>query len=217
VRIEAVRIEHHREALGIGESEPRLSWSVHAPGGWSQHAYEIEVADPATGAVSFSGRVADADSRLRCWPAGPLRSRDRRSVRVRVWGSPTEPPSPWSAPVVAEAGLLRAGDWTARWVSPPFAVPASTAGPAFLLRREFTAGKPVRRARAYATAHGVYEMELNGRRVGSQVLAPGWTSYHHRLRYQTYDVTGQLRNGANVIGAYLADGWFRGRIGFQGG
>jgi alpha-L-rhamnosidase len=212
-----VRIEHHREALGIGESKPRLSWSVHAPGGWSQHAYEVEVADPATGAVRSSGRITDADSNLRCWPADPLRSRDRRSVRVRVWGPRTEPPSPWSAPVAVEAGLMRTEDWTARWVSPPFAAPASAVRPAFLLRREFTVAKPVRRARVYATAHGVYDLELNGQRVGSQVLAPGWTSYHDRLRYQTYDVTERLRRRGNVIGAYLADGWFRGRVGFQGG
>ena len=217
VQIEGVRIEHHRDALGIGESEPRLSWRVRAPDDWSQHAYEVELADPDTGAAWSSGRIADADSCLRCWPADPLRSRDRRSVRVRVWGRPTGPPSPWSAPVRLEAGLLRAADWAARWVSPPSAAPASAVSPAFLLRREFAVGKHVRRARAYATAHGVYELELNGQRVGSQVLAPGWTSYHHRLRYQTYDVTGQLRAGANVIGAYLADGWFRGRIGFQGG
>jgi alpha-L-rhamnosidase len=217
VQVEEVRIEHHRGALGIGESQPRLSWLLNAPDGWSQHAYEIEVADPDTGQAWSSGQITDADSNLRCWPADPLRSRDRRSVRVRVWGPGTEPPSPWSAPVTAEAGLLQAADWTARWISPPSAAPAAAASPAFLLRREFAVGKPVRRARAYATAHGVYDLELNGQRVGSQVLAPGWTSYHHRLRYQTYDVTGQLRDGANVIGAYLADGWFRGRIGFQGG
>jgi alpha-L-rhamnosidase len=215
VQIEGVRIEHHRDALGIGEIQPRLSWSVRAPAGWAQRAYEIEVVDPDTGEAWSSGRIADADSRLRCWPADPLRSRDRRAVRVRVWGSAAGPPSPWSAPAALEAGLLQAADWIARWVSPAPAAPAS-ASPVFLLRRDFAVGKPVRWARVYATAHGVYELELNGQRVGSQVLAPGWTSYHHRLRYQTYDVTGQLREGANVIGAYLADGWFRGRIGFQG-
>ena len=67
------------------------------------------------------------------------------------------------------------------------------------------------------TALGVYELELNGQRVGDHVLAPGWTSYHHRLRYQTFDVTALLRTGDNAIGARLADGWYRGRLGWRGG
>ncbi|HEY9523148.1 MAG TPA: glycoside hydrolase family 78 protein, partial [Thermopolyspora sp.] len=71
--------------------------------------------------------------------------------------------------------------------------------------------------RLYVTAHGLYEVELNGTVVGDDVLAPGWTSYGHRLRYRTHDVTALLRDGANAIGATLADGWYRGRIGFNGG
>ncbi|WP_433872897.1 family 78 glycoside hydrolase catalytic domain [Saccharopolyspora sp. CA-218241] len=74
-----------------------------------------------------------------------------------------------------------------------------------------------RRARLHATAHGLYEAWINGAAVGDQVLAPGWTSYHRRLRYQTYDVTGLLREGENAIGAWLAEGWYRGRLGFHGG
>ena len=72
-------------------------------------------------------------------------------------------------------------------------------------------------ARLYATAHGIYVAEINGRRVGDDALAPGWTSYHRRLRYQTYDVTGLLRPGANAIGFQVADGWWRGRLGFVPG
>jgi alpha-L-rhamnosidase len=56
---------------------------------------------------------------------------------------------------------------------------------------------------------------VNGRRVGDHVLAPGWTSYHHRLRYQTFDVTSHLREGANAVGAIIGDGWFRGRLSFR--
>ena len=68
----------------------------------------------------------------------------------------------------------------------------------------------------YATAQGLYEAEINGTAVGDQVLAPGWTSYQHRLRYQTYDVTDLLAEGANAIGIQLADGWFIGYLGFGG-
>ncbi len=73
---------------------------------------------------------------------------------------------------------------------------------------------PVARARLYATAHGVYVATLNGRRVGDHVLAPGWTSYHHRLRYQTYDVTDLIREGDNELEVLLGNGWFRGRLGW---
>ncbi len=80
-------------------------------------------------------------------------------------------------------------------------------------RRVFTAGKPVKSARLYATALGLYEIELNAQRVGDQRLAPGWTDYRRRVQYQTFDVTEQLRQGENVIGAALAPGWFCGRAG----
>ena len=72
------------------------------------------------------------------------------------------------------------------------------------------------RARLYATAHGLYEATLNGHRVGDQVLAPGWTSYGHRLRYQTYDVTGLVREGGNDLEVLLGNGWYRGRLGWDG-
>jgi alpha-L-rhamnosidase len=69
-------------------------------------------------------------------------------------------------------------------------------------------------ARLYSTAHGIYEAFLNGRRVGDQVLTPGWTAYAERLRYQTYDVTELVREGANELEVLLGNGWFRGRLGW---
>ncbi|WP_344821489.1 glycoside hydrolase family 78 protein [Actinocorallia longicatena] len=136
---------------------------------------------------------------------------------MRVWGTDGGP-SPWSEPVEVEAGLLDPSDWTAEMISPE-QEPGGTAqpDPAALLRGEFTVRAPFTRARLYSTAQGVYELELNGRTVGADVLSPGWTSYSHRLRYQTYDVTELLAEGRNALGAWLSDGWFRGRIGFEGG
>ncbi|WP_163229575.1 alpha-L-rhamnosidase [Bifidobacterium aerophilum] len=72
-------------------------------------------------------------------------------------------------------------------------------------------------ARLRVTAWGLFEAELNGRRVGEDVLAPGWTVYDERLPYWTYDVTDLVHDGANVLGFWLGDGWYRGRIGFNGG
>ncbi len=81
--------------------------------------------------------------------------------------------------------------------------------PAPLLRREFSCGKPVKRATLHATSLGCYEMFLNGSRIGDQQLAPGWTIYDKRVLYQTYDVTSLVQTGANAWGAMLGDGWFR--------
>ena len=82
-----------------------------------------------------------------------------------------------------------------------------------LLRTEFDLPDvPVTSARVYATARGLYELELDGNEVGDHQLAPGWTDYADRIQYQTYDVTDLLHPGTNVLGAQLAKGWFAGRI-----
>jgi alpha-L-rhamnosidase len=92
---------------------------------------------------------------------------------------------------------------------------ARTLTPAPYLRRSFTIGQPATSARLYVTALGLYEARLNGQRVGDAALTPGWTDYSKRVPYQTYDVTGLLREGENVLGALLADGWYSGFVGFN--
>jgi len=80
--------------------------------------------------------------------------------------------------------------------------------PASLLRRKFTVAKQVRSARIYSTALGSYQLFLNGGRVGNDVLAPGWTDYRKRIVYQVYDVSSQVKQGSNAIGAILGGGWY---------
>ncbi|MGY1625160.1 family 78 glycoside hydrolase catalytic domain [Geodermatophilus sp. SYSU D00965] len=211
VTVAPVTVEHVREALGIGETTPRLSWVVRTDlPDWRQAAYEVEIGDWC------SGRVDSAESVLLPWGAPPLASRERRTVRARVWGAGDAEPSAWSEDVGVEAGLLDPADWTARLVRPVLPEDAGEEAVA-LLRREFRLDRPVTRARLYATAQGVYEAELNGAAVGDLVLAPGWTSYRHRLRYHTYDVTALVAEGANAIGVSLAEGWYAGSLGFTGG
>ena len=123
--------------------------------------------------------------------------------------------SDWSDPDVFELGLLEAGDWSARWISPhePELPPAGRR-PAMLVRGEFEVpDAPVARARLYATARGIYEVFVNGRRAGDAELTPGFTEYRDRLQVQTYDIAELLRPGRNAIGAILSDGWFRGQVG----
>ncbi|WP_039787205.1 glycoside hydrolase family 78 protein [Actinoalloteichus spitiensis] len=211
------RAEHHDEPLGIGDASPRLSWRLHSDEpGWRQAAYEIEVTDPATATTTTTGRLDSPDSVLVPWPGEPLRSRARRGVRVRVWGAGEDLPTDWSPRLWVEAGLLRAEDWRAGFVAPT-ELPGTDETAAVLLRHSFVVGERPVTARLYASALGMYELELNGRRVGDHALAPGWTSYHTRLRYQTFDVTDLVSPGENVLGGWLAEGWYRGRLGFAGG
>ncbi|MET8976415.1 glycoside hydrolase family 78 protein [Streptomyces sp. NPDC004539] len=211
-QVTTLRFEHHREPFGIGETHPRLSWTVATDTpGWRQAAYEVRVRD-ADGSVVGEWACGSGGSVLVPWPARPLRSRERLLVAVRVRGESDGEPGPWSDDTPVEAGLLLPGDWSARFVSP-----AVDDRQPPLLRGGFEVRGPVVSARLYATALGVYELELNGVRVGDHVLSPGWTHYPKRLRYQTYDVTSLVRDGDNVLGALLADGWYRGRLGFDGG
>jgi len=195
--------------LGIDEERPRLSWLVNdARRGAVQAAYQIQVAG-SPGVLGRrpawdSGRVRSANS-IHVEYAGPaLESRRRYSWRVRTFDRNSRP-SPWSAPAFWEMGLLRPGDWNAEFIG--LASPESAAA-CPLLRRSFRVAKAVLRARAYVTALGVYELRLNGAKVGDDLLSPGWTEYRKRVMYRSHDVTGMIRTGENVVGAILAPGWY---------
>jgi alpha-L-rhamnosidase len=115
----------------------------------------------------------------------------------------------FTAGTVTDRGLRVDANGPEAWVAVPDEVP--------LLRTEFDAeDKEVTRARVYASAHGVYELELNGERVGDHELAPGWTDYRKRVQHQTYDVTDQIRAGANALGAQVSHGWYSGRVAMFG-
>ncbi len=215
VIVDTPRIEHHRDPFGIGEPSPRLSWVIEsAEPGWVQAAYRVGIERP--GATRLY-EVRGAEQVLVPWPDEPLRSRERVTVRVWVQGRDGAWSEP-SSPAVVEAGLLEASDWIARPIGALRPEdPHSDQRRPSLVRTTFTARAGLVRARLYATAHGVYEAELNGRRVSDDTLSPGWTVYGRRLRYYTYDVTALVQPGQNAMGAWLGDGWYRGRLGWRGG
>jgi alpha-L-rhamnosidase len=203
----AVRFEHRDDALGVGTSSPRLSWRVRTGDPeWRQTAYEVEL--DGTTVV----RVESAEQILVPWPFEPLASRTRATVRIRVTSA--ERWSGWSVPATVETGPLHPDDWTARFITPRDH--GDLDSPAPELVRTVVVRTGVVSARLYATAHGVYTASLNGARVGDDILAPGWTSYRHRLRCQTHDVTALLREGENTLSVVLGNGWYRGRLGWQG-
>jgi len=199
--------------LGIDSEDVSLAWSLGAQvRGAGQRAYEVRVGARPGGAQTWaSGKVnSEQQVDIRLPSAIRLQPATRYYWQVRVWDRLGRP-SPWSRPAWFETGLIGPSDWGgAAWIG----AAADEAGePRPLMRRELQLRKPVRQARLYATAQGIYQMWINGQAVGDQFLAPGWTDYRQRLQVQTYDVTGLLRSGGNVIGAALADGWFRGKVG----
>lgn len=206
-----VEFEHlGADALGIGSARPRLSWRVPVgdAAGRDPVAHEIRATE-GNGAVRTAQRPG-AGGLLDPWPFPPLVTGDRREVRIRVrYRGGTE--SEWSAPSFVEAGLLDADDWRASFVGVPQggdreALPA--------IRGRIALDGEVVRARLYATAHGVYDPIVDGHRLDDALLEPGWQSYRHRLRYRTYDITRFATGPVLTVGALLADGWYRGRLGF---
>ena len=222
VTVGGLRVEYLTNPIGIDVPQPRLSWWITSPRrGTMQAAYQVQVATSEaslTGGANLlwdSGKVTSDESVFLEYAGPPLASRTRYYWRVRVWDTSGRA-SAWSPPAFWETGLLEPADWTAQWIGPQPTAADSLPAPSPLLRRAFPVADRVRSARLYVTSLGLYEVYLNGQRVGDQLFTPGWTSYHHRLQYQTYDVTPLLRPGANVVGAMLGDGWYRGHLGFFG-
>lgn len=206
-----LRAEHLPEAMGFTVTEPRLSWTPPA-GSTTQTAYRI---------TASNGWDTGRQESAACTTpyAGPaLESRSRFEWRVRTWNTDdagNETPTGWSRPMTIELGLLHTSDWTAQWIGADEPqIPAPGERPGYAFTKTFLLDSAPATARAYATAHGIYELFINGRRVGDQQLTPGSTSYNTTLQVQAYDITGLLRTGSNTVRAVLTDGWYRGTFGY---
>jgi alpha-L-rhamnosidase len=225
------RCEYRINPLGIDVTRPRLSWIVQSAGrGQRQTAYQVLVArDEATlsqnkGDLWDSGEVKSEETTAIVYGGKPLTSHQNCYWKVKVWDKDGKP-SAWSIPARWSMGLLQGSDWKAEWVGYDKPREAAEArgktdpaklvlpSPAYL-RTSFEAKKPVRHATVYATALGIFDLHVNGRRISDDWFNPGWTDYNRRVYYRTYDVTGEVRQGTNALGAILADGWYTGYVGF---
>lgn len=211
-----LRTENTTDPLGLDCRQPRLSWVLESPDrGVLQTAYELRVDTRPDGGGRFwaTGKI-ESDQSVQLVYNGPaLNSGEKYYWQVRVWDNKGRT-SGWSTRAFWQMGLLSPADWKAVWIEP--AAKEAPSQPSPLLRTTFTAPKEIVSATLYITAHGLYEAQLNGRRVGDACLTPGWTSYNKRLQYQTYDVTDLVKPGKNAIGACLGNGWYRGYIAFEG-
>ncbi|KAJ3958447.1 hypothetical protein N0V92_004963 [Colletotrichum tropicale] len=220
-----VQFEHYHtpNTIGVQETTPRISWKIqNTTFEFTQTSYEVELSEHVANIQEprvTTVQIVSAQRSLVPWPfSKPLQSRQKVSVRVRIWGQ-EETITDWSEASHLEIGLLSREDWHCERIAAPWGPGTSAPDPEQLFRKEFAVKGRVAQARLYITAQGVYEAEINGRRVGDYFLAPGWTSYDGRLQYQTYDVTDLFTFNIpeNCIGVRVAEGWFSGRIGFEGG
>lgn len=206
--------------LGVPADDVSFAWEITSSArDVRQTAFEVRVGSAAARSdVWASGRIASREQIDIALPASiRLAPATRYFWQVRAWDDAGHR-SDWSPAACFETGLLTAADWHgAAWIGRP--APADTKPgdarppPLPLLRCPFTVTRKIVRARAYVSARGIYQLSINGRKVGDQYLAPGWTDYPKRIQVQTYDITSYLQPGDNVVGAALADGWYRGKVG----
>ncbi|KAK1242954.1 hypothetical protein MKX08_005766 [Trichoderma sp. CBMAI-0020] len=231
VRTASVSFEHHPSGFGVGHATPRISWRFSGDADskcWEQESYEIQIGRRGRDkAETISNHhVQGSDSVLAPWPSHALRSRESAWIKVKSHGKKLDADgkeaaesTDWSDAATVEAALLDKHDWVAKLTASTLLSSNNEPIRPVLFRKPFSLPENsarVAKARLYITAHGVYTAYINGRRIGTEEMAPGWTSYGHRHAYQIFDVAAVLApKSSNVLGVEVAEGWFAGRLGMD--
>lgn len=230
LRVSKLTVEYLSNPAGIDGAAPRLSWMIESKArDVRQAAYQIWVASSPErlregGAdVWTSGKVGSPQSVLVPYGGGVLGSGKRYYWKVRVWDQRGDSSSS-TEPAFWEMGLLNRSDWKGKWISAPKVYDwkgfvaqrklhikdggEESPDPAPVFRRSFSFTKGVARARLYIAGVGYNVPYLNGGKVGDHVLDAAFTRYDKTVLYSTYDVTGSLHPGENVLGVVLGNGWY---------
>lgn len=230
--------EYRTNPMGIDTEAPRFRWVVRsAEQNQIQTAYQVLVASKAEhlksnkGDFWDSGKVVSGETAQIEYSGKPLLSAQPYFWKVRSWDK-NDRPSRWSEVQQFSTGFFEDSLWQAQWIGYDAFIselPEDTlqpkrkrrklpyqATPSPYLRKEFNIEKPFKRAVVYTTALGVYELHLNGQRVGEDYFMPGWTDYNKRLYYNAYDVTDLLQDSLNAFAAILSDGWYAGNVANRG-
>ncbi len=208
------RCEYKENPLGIDVLSPRISWQLSSEArGILQEAYRIQVSKNASfdDLAWDSGKVDSAQSLHVEYAGKVLESRTRYFYRIKVWDNKGNE-SEWCPAACWEMGLLKDTEWKAQWITSQNTDNPSGLTESPYLRKDFNAKSGIKSARIYSTALGLYELYINGAIADDTLFAPGWTSYGHRLQYQTYDVTKFLKSGENALGVTLGNGWYKGNL-----
>lgn len=208
--MKAIRLQcnYMQNPIGFDMNEPLLSWLTEESGqNRCQTAFQLQVSTKS----DFSELLYDTDKTFESESAGialalNLSPMTRYYWRVRVWNNEDEV-GKWSDIAFFETARMDL-PWAAQWIGWDKGFPA--------LRKVFKAEKPVARARAYVCGVGLYSLFLNGERVSDEYFNPNFNDYDTWLQYQTFDITQQIHQGENVLGAWLGNGYYMGRVNWPG-
>ncbi|MBR4470549.1 MAG: family 78 glycoside hydrolase catalytic domain [Erysipelotrichaceae bacterium] len=199
-----IRIDGLKDPLGLENNRPRFTWNCDKGIAQSGFSYSFTV----NGEVIYQSEKEESD-RMDFVSPIEFHDRDQVELKISLWDENNEKGEETSA--FFEMGIH---DWKAKWIDPELSRSKERV-PASYLKRNFEV-KDIGKARLYITSHGLYEVRINGKRVGDFVLAPGTDDYRKRLQYQVYDVKDLLKKGENLIEVIIGDGWYRGNIGIDG-
>lgn len=220
-----LRTEQLMNPMGIDTRQPRLSWCIVSDAqNVMQTGYRILVASSPEklqqneGDLWDSGNVVSDASQWIAYRGKPLKSNDRCYWKVKVTTNQDKAAvkgeTLWSEPASWSMGLLTESNWRGQWIGLDRAAPGDSETQwsrlaARYLRKEFTLAKPVKRATVHLSGLGLYELFINGERIGDQVLAPAPTDYRKTVFYNTFDVTERMLPAEKVvIGVTLGNGRF---------
>jgi alpha-L-rhamnosidase len=213
----SLKCEYRVNPPGIDVLSPRLSWELSGDNnGEMQTAYRILVSSSEqllgsnVGDLWDTKKVSSHQSINISYHGIPLKSGQKCFWKVTTWGKDGAA-SDWSKPAIWSMGFLIEDEWKATWIGLDRPVGGDdttefTRLSARYLRKEFQVGKEIQTATAYICGLGLYELSVNGMKVGNEVLVPAQTQFNKRILYNTYDVTGRLTKGANALGVILGNG-----------
>ncbi|VAX18961.1 alpha-L-rhamnosidase [hydrothermal vent metagenome] len=215
--IKNLRCEDKVNPLGVDIVNPRFSWNLESnQRGVKQNAYQILVAssledlNAEKADVWNSGKIASDKSIQIYYEGKPLKSNNKYFWKVKVWDQDGKTHT--SKTAFWTTGLFKESDWKAKWIGLDKAVGDDDPDipkrklSARMLRHEFNINKKIKSATAFISGLGLFELYINGEKIGDQVLSPGLTEYNKRTFYMTFDVTKNLQSSQNAIGVILGNG-----------
>lgn len=207
--ITKLQTDYLKRPIGIDNQAPRLSWQMKdSRNGAKQNSYRLLVGTDSLSIKNGRGEV---------WDTGKINSEDRL---VTYAGQKLNPFTKYYWTVIIEdannnditsdvqsfeTGMLQMDNWQGSWIGDGRGVEYELA-PYF--RKEISVDKTIESARAYIAAAGLYELFINGEKIGDHRLDPMYTRFDRRNLYVTYDVTDNLKRGKNAIGVLLGNGWY---------
>lgn len=206
VELRNLTVENLSEPIGIETETPRFSWKLTSKKrDVKQAAFEVQVKE-GNKVVWSSGKVMTEKSIFNKYQGASLESNKKYTWKIRVWDNKGNT-SKWIKSTF-ETAFMSSNDWEASWISSGLKSDTVN-GNVPMYRKAFSLNKKVVSAKVFVTSRGLYEIQINGKRMGDSYLNPGWTSYSKHLQYQTYDVSNLLEKGKNAIGALVGSGWYR--------